>query len=161
MLKRDRWILLGATGLGVGYSPAAPGTFGSLVGLGLAWGISGWPPALAGGVAVAVCGLAVWLSHEAEGILGAKDPGLIVIDEVAGMLVACWGLTLSVPAAIALFALFRLFDITKPFPVGWLDRHLTGGLGIVADDVAAGILANLVYRLGSWMAGISGIVGIG
>ena len=158
MLNRDRWILLGATGLGVGYSPAAPGTFGSLVGLVLGWWLAGFHDALAGGVALGVCGLGVWLSSKAEGLLGGKDPGTIVIDEIAGMLVACWGLSLSVTGAIVIFALFRLFDIAKPFPVGWLDRHLTGGLGIVADDVAAGILANVVYRLGSWLAGITGII---
>jgi phosphatidylglycerophosphatase A len=49
------------------------------------------------------------------------------------------------------FILFRLFDILKPFPVGWLDRHLKGGIGIVADDVAAGILANLAIRIGNWL----------
>jgi phosphatidylglycerophosphatase A len=105
--------------------------------------------ALAG--VLGVCGLAVWISHEAESLLGVKDPGAIVVDEIAGMAVACWGLPFSLPSAIVLFGLFRLFDIFKPFPVGWLDRRLTGGLGIVADDVAAGILANLVYRLGCWL----------
>jgi phosphatidylglycerophosphatase A len=99
------------------------------------------------------CSVAVWIAHEAECLLKTRDPGLIVIDEVAGMLVACWGLTLSVTAAAVLFALFRVFDILKPFPVGWLDRRLTGGVGIVADDIAAGILVNVIYRLGSWLVG--------
>lgn len=153
MLNRDRWILLGATGLGVGYSPLAPGTFGSLVGLLLGWWLSAWPGVPAGGVILGFCGVAVWISQRAEDLLQTKDPGLIVIDEIAGMLVACWGVNMSITAALALFALFRLFDIAKPFPVGWLDRKLTGGLGIVADDVAAGFLANGVFRLGSWLFG--------
>ena len=96
-------------------------------------------------------GLAVWVAHHAERIMGTKDPGAIVIDEVVGMLVACLGLSLTPASAVILFILFRLFDILKPFPVGWLDRRLSGGVGIVADDVAAGILANLVYRAGNWL----------
>ena len=152
MPNREGWILLGATGLGIGQSPVAPGTLGSLIGLGLGWWLSGWHPVMAlGGVAV-FCGGGIWVSHEAEALLGGKDPGAIVIDEIAGMLVACWGLSLSAATAFILFGLFRLFDIWKPFPVGWLDRRLKGGFGIVADDVAAGILANSVYRLGSWLA---------
>lgn len=153
MLTRDRWILFGATGLGAGKLPLAPGTFGSLVGLFLAWCVSGWHAALAGLFILGLCGLAVWVSHEAERLLQTRDPALIVIDEIAGMLVACWGLSLSIGAAAVLFILFRLFDILKPFPVGWLDRRLTGGLGIVADDVAAGVLANVIFRLGSGLFG--------
>ena len=152
MLIRDRWILFGATGLGTGNIPVAPGTFGSLIGLLVAWMTSGWHHAASGLLMVGMCVLAVWIAHRAEGLLGTKDPGAIVIDEIAGMLVACWGVTLSMGGALILFILFRVFDILKPFPVGWLDRRLTGGLGIVADDVAAGVLANVVYRLGRWLA---------
>ena len=151
MLLRDRWILFWATGCGAGNIPVAPGTFGSLIGLFLAWSISGWPAGLLAIFAVAFGGLAVWVAHEAERIMGAKDPGAIVIDEVVGMLVACLGLTLTPATVVILFILFRLFDILKPFPVGWLDRRLTGGVGIVADDVAAGLLANVVYRAGIWL----------
>jgi phosphatidylglycerophosphatase A len=73
---------------------------------------------------------------------------MIVIDEIAGILIACLGVALTAASAIIIFILFRLFDVFKPFPVGWLDRHLTGGIGIVADDVAAGILAGIVYHVG-------------
>jgi len=154
MLLRDRWILFWATGCGTGKIPVAPGTFGSLIGLFLAWCVSGWHAGLLAALTLAFSGLAVWLAHEAERIMDTKDPGAIVIDEVAGMLVACLGLSLTPAAAVILFFLFRLFDILKPFPVGWLDRHLTGGIGIVADDLAAGILANLIYRAGSWLAAL-------
>jgi phosphatidylglycerophosphatase A len=151
MLFRDRWILFGATGCGAGFIPVAPGTFGALIGLFLAWCLSGGDGSLLVLFTLAFSGLSVWVAHEAERILGTKDPGAIVIDEVAGMLVACLGLPMTPAAAVVLFILFRLFDILKPFPVGWLDRRLTGGVGIVADDVAAGLLANVVYRAGIWL----------
>lgn len=79
--------------------------------------------------------------------MGRKDPGAIVIDEVVGMAVALLGLPLTPATIIGGFILFRLLDIIKPFPVGWLDRRLSGGTGIVADDVAAGIIANLILRV--------------
>jgi len=95
--------------------------------------------------------LAVWVAHEAERIIGGGDPGSIVIDEMAGILIAGAGLPFNALHAVAVFVLFRLFDILKPFPVGWLDRRLKGGIGIVMDDLAAGILANLVIRSGTWL----------
>jgi phosphatidylglycerophosphatase A len=149
MLFRERWILLLATGLGVGKSPVAPGTFGSLLGLVLLWGVAGWPGSLLALFVVGFCMLAVWVSHRAEQIMGTHDPGCIVIDEMAGILIAGAGLPFTVPFAAVVFVLFRMLDILKPFPVGWLDRHLKGGIGIVMDDVAAGILANLAIRLGN------------
>jgi phosphatidylglycerophosphatase A len=154
MLFRDRWILFLATGGGTGKIPVAPGTFGSLLGLLLAWCVSGWHAGLLTLFALVFGGLAVWVAHQAERILGTKDPGAIVIDEVVGMLVACLGLSLTPASAVILFILFRLFDISKPFPVGWLDRRLSGGVGIVADDVAAGILYNLLYRAGNWLVAL-------
>jgi phosphatidylglycerophosphatase A len=151
MLFHERWIVLLATGLGVGKLPGAPGTFGSLLGLVLVWGVSGWPGSLLVTFLLAFCALAVWVAHKAEHILGVQDPGCIVIDEIAGILIAGAGLPFTAPIAAAVFMLFRLLDVLKPFPVGWLDRHLKGGIGIVMDDVAAGILANLVIRAGCWI----------
>jgi phosphatidylglycerophosphatase A len=90
---------------------------------------------------------AIWAAGRCADLMGIKDPGAIVIDEVAGMVVALLGLPFSVTTACWGFALFRLLDIAKPFPIGWLDRRLSGGLGIVADDVAAGVIANLILRL--------------
>ena len=151
MLFRERLILLMATGLGIGNLPAAPGTFGSLLGLALVGCLSGWPTGLQAGFILGFSALAVWVSHEAERILGVQDPGSIVIDEMAGIMVAGAGLPFNVFQAVIIFVLFRLFDILKPFPVGWLDRRLKGGIGIVMDDLAAGIMANLVIRAGSWL----------
>ena len=151
MLFHERWILLLATGLGIGKLPRAPGTFGSLLGLVLVWVVSGWPGSLLAMFLLAFCALAVWVAHKAEHILGAQDPGCIVIDEIAGILIAGAGLPFNAPIAAAVFILFRLLDVLKPFPVGWLDQHLKGGIGIVMDDVAAGILANLVIHVGCWI----------
>jgi phosphatidylglycerophosphatase A len=152
MLFRDRWILFCATGCGVGKMPVAPGTFGSLIGILLAWCASGWPIGWQALFTMIFCGFAVWVAHKAENLIGTKDPGMIVIDEIAGILIACLGVSLTAASAIIFFILFRLFDILKPFPVGWLDRHLSGGIGIVADDVAAGIMAAMVYHAGCWLA---------
>ena len=140
-----------ATGAGSGYLPKAPGTWGTLVGL-LLW----WPLArlsltvyLAAVAALFLVGVAS--AGAAEKILDRGDPGVVVIDEIVGVLIALTAVPLHPAAAFAGFALFRLFDIAKPFPVGWVDRHLHGGLGIMLDDVVAGLYALLVLHLGLWL----------
>ncbi len=148
---RDRRILFLATGCGCGNSPYAPGTVGSLAALPLGWLLSH----LALGVAIPFAALfalaAIVIAHRAAELMERQDPGAVVIDEIAGVLVACLGLKLSLPGVLAVVGLFRVFDIFKPFPVGWLDRRLKGGVGIVVDDLAAGLLANLAYRAGAWL----------
>lgn len=145
---RDRALLAVATGLGSGYAPVAPGTAGSLVGLGLAWPLLTLLP-LWGYVAAAaaVAGLGVVASARAEALLGAKDPGRIVIDEVAGMLVTLIGVPPTWPFLAAGFLLFRAFDILKPFPCRWAERRLPGGLGVMGDDLLAGAYACLLLHL--------------
>ncbi|MDX9840726.1 MAG: phosphatidylglycerophosphatase A [Desulfobulbus sp.] len=147
----DRLLMFIATGAGSGYLPKAPGTWGTLVGL-LLW----WPLALLPLTAyLAAVGLlfivGVASAGAAEKILDRGDPGVVVIDEIVGVLIALAAVPLHPAAALAGFALFRLFDIAKPFPVGWVDRHLHGGLGIMLDDVAAGLYALLVVHLGLWL----------
>jgi phosphatidylglycerophosphatase A len=141
----DRALLLVATGLGVGYVPFAPGTFGSLLALPLAWGMQqfplGWQLALA--AACFVSGVAI--CSRAARPLGGGDPGQIVFDEIAAMLVVFLPTRLTAATALIGFALFRLFDITKPWPVGRLER-LPGGLGIMSDDFAAGVYSALVLH---------------
>jgi phosphatidylglycerophosphatase A len=124
-----------------------PGTFGSLGALPLGWLL--WHlPAGAGMVCAAIFALAaVPLAGAAQRLLRQPDPGCIVVDEAAGMLLA---LTALPPGWLTLalgFAFFRGFDIFKPWPIGWLDRTVKGGLGIVADDLAAGLAANLLVRM--------------
>ena len=147
----DRLFLFIATGAGSGYLPKAPGTWGTLVGLLLWWPLAGLSlTAYLATVAVLFI-VGVASAGAAEKILDRGDPGVVVIDEIVGVLIALAAAPLHPVAALAGFALFRLFDIAKPFPVGWLDRHLHGGLGIMLDDVAAGLYALLVLHLGLWL----------
>lgn len=133
-----RWV---ASFLGSGLVPAAPGTAGSvaalLPGLALLW-LS--PAALAAG-AVVVTLVGLWAIRAAD-VRG--DPGWVVIDEVAGMWITLLALPYpSVLGALVALTAFRLFDVTKPGPVGWAER-LPGALGVMADDVVAGGLAALL-----------------
>lgn len=140
-------ILFLATGAYLGYAPVASGTFGSLAALPLIFVFATLTPAvqfLALGVFI---GVACWLAGAAEGYLGEHDSGKIVIDEVAGFLCATAWLDLTPTRLLLAFALFRLFDILKPPPARYFDRQVTGGLGVVFDDVVAGLYANLALRL--------------
>lgn len=134
-------VLLLAHGLGSGLAPKAPGTFGTLAAL-LPWLLLAQlalPLYLA---FVALAGVAgIWLCGEAARRMQSEDPGGIVWDEWVGLWIALAGLPLSWPWILAGLVLFRLFDILKPWPVGWLDRRLHGGLGIMLDDIAAGLMA--------------------
>jgi phosphatidylglycerophosphatase A len=87
------------------------------------------------------------MAHEAEIILKAEDPGCIVIDEVAGMLVTLIGLPFNMISVFAGFLIFRILDIWKPYPIRFLERKLSGGVGIVMDDVVAGVLGNIILRV--------------
>ncbi len=133
-----------ASGLGLGYLPWAPGTAGSLLGIPLFYAISFFPWPLYLMTAAAFTCLAVYVAHEAEILFARKDAPCIVIDEIAGMLFTCFLVTPTVVHIAAGFILFRFFDVVKIFPANWFQRHLPGGWGIVADDLAAGIYANLI-----------------
>lgn len=137
-----------ATGCYVGRFPIAPGTLGSLIGILVAWGFSLliWPLAIVATLVLVL--VAVWIAREAENHLQRKDPGCIVIDEIAGQCIALLCLPLTLGTCVAGFFLFRLFDIAKPPPARYLERRLSGGWGVVMDDVAAGIMAHIVLRLG-------------
>ncbi len=139
--------LLIATGLGTGYAPVASGTFGSLPGLllvWLLWKLAG-PWAVVVGLLVVVA-LGFWASAKAETDFGRKDPGQVVIDEVAGQMVSLLFLAPRIPILAAGFFLFRLFDVWKPFPARRLER-LPGASGIMIDDLVAGLYANLALRV--------------
>jgi len=143
-----------ATWFGSGLLPKAPGTWGSLAALPPAWLLhttTGWVGLAVGALVAFVVG--IWAANGYTAKLGGDDPGPVVIDEVAGL----W-LTL-LPAAYfaplspdfvtygAAFVLFRLADIFKPWPVSWADSRIKGGLGIMLDDLLAGIYAGLVLTL--------------
>ena len=154
-----RWFALAlATAGGAGFAPLAPGSFGAAVGVGLFV----WLAPLGIGVLALAIGLVFaagcWASGEAERCFGKKDDGRIVIDEVAGQLLSLAPL-LALPFAsgharsalwlLGGFALFRLFDIWKPYPIRRLET-LPGASGIMADDLAAGVAANLAQHLIRW-----------
>ncbi len=134
-------VLLLAHGLGSGLAPKAPGTFGTLAAL-LPWLLLAQLalPLYLAFVALAIVA-GIWLCGEAARRMQREDPGGIVWDEWVGLWIALAGLPLSWPWILAGVVLFRLFDILKPWPVGWLDRRLHGGLGIMLDDIAAGLMA--------------------
>jgi phosphatidylglycerophosphatase A len=138
-----------ATWFGIGLIRFAPGTWGSLAALPCAAGLQllGGPWLLAGATGV-VTVAGVWAGGRTAAVLAAGDPGLVVVDEVAGQWLALVPLPLDPWWYLAAFVLFRLFDIAKPWPIGWLDRNLSGGLGIMADDLAAGLAAGaLLFAL--------------
>jgi len=135
-----------ATGLGSGLSPIAPGTAGSAVGLALFWPLSQLAPAYQVAAAVVVFVLGVPAAALVARRAGCEDPGLVVVDEIVGMWVSLLFLPLTPFTAISAFLLFRGMDIVKPYPARQLER-LPGGWGIMADDVMAGVYANLLLRL--------------
>ena len=138
--------LIIASVAGAGYSPLAPGTVGSLVALVAIWFLPFTPLTLAGTL-VAVTVLGIWASRRVERALGKKDPSVIVIDEVAGMLMSVLFLPRTIPVLVTAFVLFRIFDIWKPFPARE-SQALSGGLGVMLDDLIAGLYA-LILVLGA------------
>jgi phosphatidylglycerophosphatase A len=103
---------------------------------------------------VALFGLGVAAASRTEQVARRKDPSIVVVDEVVGMLVALWALPFQAGEAVAAFLCFRLFDIAKPFPIRRLEAQ-PGGWGIMLDDVVAGLYANAVVRIGRWALGLS------
>jgi phosphatidylglycerophosphatase A len=135
-----------AAGGGLGYVPGMPGTAGSLLGLALSIPLLALDWRLHVGAALVLAGAAGWVADRAAAELGRPDPAVIVVDEVAGMVLAAVALPASAYELIAVFLLFRLFDVVKPSPLPRLER-LPGGLGILADDLAAGLLARATWWL--------------
>jgi len=147
MKLREGTVMFLATGFRTGNIPFAPGTFGSLIGLPLCFVLAGMSAAPAMLWTLLFIFFAVWIADAAEKILEQNDPGCIVIDEIAGMVVALVGLPFNPITVVIGFIIFRILDIFKPFPIRDLDKRIPGGLGVVADDVAAGIITNLLLRI--------------
>jgi phosphatidylglycerophosphatase A len=136
-----------ASGFGSGFSPLAPGTAGTLVGIPLYWVFSAlpWPIWLI--TSLAFTALAWHVSDEAERLFGRKDAPCIVIDEIAGLQWTLFGVAPTLPHVALGFVLFRLFDIVKPFPARLFQDRLPGGCGVVADDLAAALYGNLALQI--------------
>ncbi|RME14272.1 MAG: phosphatidylglycerophosphatase A [Bdellovibrio sp.] len=140
-------VQLLATWFYLGKSPWAPGTLGTLGAVPLVWLLAQLHPLAYMGWALALCVISVFVATAHELKLGVHDSGEIVIDEVVGFVVAMTWLPFSWVFCLSAFLLFRFLDIWKPFPIGWLDRKIQGGIGVVTDDVAAGIITNMVLQL--------------
>ena len=136
-----------ATGFGSGYSPLAPGTAGSAVGLLLWWPLHALPVVQQMAVIVLVSLAGVAAATHVARCAGIEDPGIVVVDEIAGMWVSLVLLPLTPATAAAGFFLFRVMDVVKPYPARQLE-HLREGWGIMADDLMAGVYANLLLRVG-------------
>jgi phosphatidylglycerophosphatase A len=141
------WSLLISTALGAGLIPGAPGTYGTLVTIPLAWalGTLGTPLYLA--VTLVVIGIGSWAADVYCRATRRHDNQQIVIDEVAGYLVTLAPVARTPVNLLIGFVLFRLFDITKPPPVRWIDRRVGGGFGVVADDLGAGVYGAILLWL--------------
>ena len=150
---KGKVILVLSSWFGSGLAPFASGTFGSLAAVPLVIGFGFLGPWAAFFCVAGISGLAIWVSGEAENLLGKKDPSAIVIDEVAGLSLTMFLIPISWLSLCAGFLLFRLFDIVKPWPANRAER-LSGGLGIVLDDLVAGVYAHLALRLVLLLAGL-------
>jgi phosphatidylglycerophosphatase A len=135
-----------ATGFGSGYAPVAPGTAGTAVGLLLFWPLQAlaptWQLAATGVLFVLGCAVATHVARR----LNRKDPGVVVVDEIVGIWASLLWLPLTPQTALLGFLLFRLLDMVKPFPARQFEA-LPGGLGIMADDLMAGVYVNLILRV--------------
>ncbi|MBM4364299.1 MAG: phosphatidylglycerophosphatase A [Deltaproteobacteria bacterium] len=154
MPAQDRLALAVATWFGAGRAPRAPGTVGTLASLPLHGALLLSPLGVHVAVALLLSGAGIWAAERAAAVTGQKDPQSVVIDEVAGV-----GLALLLTRGLGLVelglavALFRVLDIAKPGPIRRLERLNPPGLGIMADDLLAGVLAGAVVRAASgWLA---------
>ncbi len=162
------YVALGLTTWGVGYIPGAPGTYGSVIGVGIYLSVESFLdwlrrldpkfyvdltlPSTSAVIAITIVGfclLGIWASTHSISLLGNDDPSEAVVDEVMGQLITFIfvGFGIGWPFVFAGFLLFRLFDIWKPFPIDDL-QVLPGGLGICADDIVAGVYAGVCLSAG-------------
>lgn len=133
-----KFVRIIAFGGGLGYLPWMPGTWGSLMGIPMAYGFSFFPFYLSLLSFIAFFFLSVWVSGMAELESGKKDNPSIVIDEICGMTLALFSVPLTLSHVLIAFSLFRFFDIAKIPPARWVEQKCPGGYGIVLDDVVAG-----------------------
>ncbi len=150
---KTRAALALSSWFGAGLVPRTPGTAGTVAALpavflvhlaGPLWGLV---------ILLGFAGTAMWCAGVAEKALGRPDPGEVVSDEVAGFMVTLYLLPFSWPFLVGGFVLFRLLDIFKPFPIRRFER-VPGGAGVILDDVAAGVLANLILRGAGALLGV-------
>ncbi|WP_092234894.1 phosphatidylglycerophosphatase A family protein [Desulfobacula phenolica] len=149
MTLNNKIIMFFATGFFTGKSPFAPGTFGTLAAVPFALVFLIISPSFYGFYIVSVILGAIYVADQAEKILGKKDPGCIVIDEIAGYVVTLSMVPshISVSTLAAGFFIFRFFDIVKFGPVKYFENNFSGGAGVVLDDIMAGVFSAIVLRI--------------
>jgi phosphatidylglycerophosphatase A len=151
---KNSLIKLFATGFGFGYSPVASGTAGTAIGIPLYFVLSHFSGIVYLCATIAFTIFSIFIADRAEKLFQKKDDGRIVIDEIVGFL---WTMNFVSPSLIHIvfgFVMFRLFDIFKPYPARYFQDRLPGGYGIVMDDVAAGIYANIMLLILTYYLGL-------
>lgn len=148
-------VVLATVG-GAGYFPIAPGTVGSAVGVVIYLLTSRWSVSSQATLLAIITLVGTWASTEAAKHFNREDPGHVVIDEVAGQLVTLFMTNVGLPGAIVGFFIFRILDIIKPWPAARFERF-PGGIGIMADDVMAGVYGNLLMRALFAVARLAGV----
>jgi phosphatidylglycerophosphatase A len=134
-------------GFGSGFAPKAPGTFGSALAVLIWWlWLAPLNPVLQLAVIVLVVLVGTGLVSRVQRRLSVTDPGAIVVDEFAGQWIVLFMAPADPISVLAGFVLFRLFDIYKPWPVNWLERHVSGAFGVMVDDLAAGLMGLTVLQ---------------
>jgi phosphatidylglycerophosphatase A len=149
---RNLFVKAIATVFGVGFLPAAPGTWATVVGVVIAYYL-GFNLAFYTILLLVLLILGIMTSGMLEKQLGQKDPGVVVIDEVVGVMIALWGLPLIWSVMISGFFLFRAFDMFKIYPINRLEAQ-PGGWGIMLDDCMAGVYTNIILRIALRCAGL-------
>lgn len=145
------WIHFLACGLGSGAIPFAPGTMGTIAAIPLFYILAPLPGLVYILIVVALFTVGCWLCDISARDFGVHDHSGIVWDEIVGLLIAMWGLPSAWPWVVLGFVLFRIVDIWKPFPISWLDKQIGGGIGIMVDDVLAGIYALVIGHIALWL----------
>ncbi len=144
------WYFL-ALGFGSGLAPKAPGTFGTLAALPVYLVLSQFSPVVYLSSVLLAFVFGVWLCEHVANDMKVKDPGCIVWDEFVGLWITLFLLPVGWYWIVIGFGLFRFFDIVKPWPVSWADKSLTGGMGIMVDDVLAGFYSLACIQLASFL----------
>ena len=146
-MNKQSLILFLATGAYSGNISFAPGTWGTLVGIPLCYALSclAWPIQIL--ILVIFMPAAAWISGQGEQILDTKDPGAIVIDEIAGIMITLIFLPFNVMNVFVGFLLFRFFDILKPYPISKAETFFKGGTAVLMDDIIAGIFARVILEI--------------
>ena len=145
LLKRPVCFL--GLGFGSGLAPKAPGTFGTVAALPIYWLIKDLPIAIYLVITLLAFIAGIWICQQSADWLGKDDPSAVVWDEIVGYLITMIAAPSGWQWIVLGFVLFRLFDIVKPWPISWADKSLHGGLGIMVDDVIAGLFAGIILQL--------------